>query len=1054
MSLADIYQSMPTDQTEQDSLFGQIARTAWSPIQFLLQTLDKPGRAARGLLGGRPDELANLIPFSDSIGLTDPEHSLSGRDLLRQAGVAGEDDNWGNFLAGLGVDIATDPLNFLTFGTKAALTPAGKIAKMTTGLAENAPARIAAGQAGIMGVRSPWFYDMLAPHMGLPTGSAPIRLPSAIENTLAAAPGQGVDWMTRNVPGVAKARSMFQYGTGVSAHPDVVNAFGDVFPAAEKEAIAKAAPYGMDLMAGHHELRDLLEQRGITDSGDMANRLVRNAIVGADPQFSGIGPIAPDLLNMAEQAAVPYRAGQDALLDLERSLGLDITPHNSTYGHGYYHLRTGENGLSRTGPLKARVIPEELLAGGPDQLDRYVNPQMAGYAHDPIPVGMNPDQWDRYLDKRRAGVADQIAADAMAGRDKHYVQSNTPIPESLTDESIRTKSRGLAEHLSDLPPERVAKGRYYDADPISSFFESGESAASKAATAKGTLETLKSAAQPRTAIAKNPGEWMTVDEAMTELGLISQDAGPHMHGQPTMVDAGGKKTLHDMFTGKTGPASKTDITNVLGDKAVPVDLVDALKKEFEPLGRPPAHGWGAVVDKVTSATRAAFTTPWLPFHTRNVWEGGLQQGLAGSFDPKEWANHVKYKLGLLDDPKLISEMQQFHNEGFNYKAFGRGQAFDQLGRSAVNDANATINPLVSQTGGSAKDAVMDYLMEKFSPSAVKARGESYLGNPLRIFTNPEESAILQQGNAIHRDIDDLLRGSQFTTLRRQGYSPQAAADVVTASQLDYSKLTPTERLLRQNIPFYSFSKQNLARLAGQMQDPGALVSLLRMGGSARQDQAIPGYVSPGAAIPVPGAEEGSQRYISGMSLPFEDELLGSLTSLATGRVSEAARRGLSMADPLTKLLATLGTGTQIFSGRPLEDVKPSSIASLGGLLPAPAANVLSEVLGATPAGRVMSTVNTAVNGRDQDMLLRLLTGVKTTDVDTEMARNLMAKDALEKALKGTGMVGTSTNIYPKEEFKDPANQPDELRKLLEALKVLQQQSKAARDAKAFQLSIP
>jgi hypothetical protein len=58
-------------------------------------TLAMPGDYVRGVLGGSPGE------------------RLGGRDLLRRYGLAGEEDNWGNFAAGMGVDVATDPLTYL-----------------------------------------------------------------------------------------------------------------------------------------------------------------------------------------------------------------------------------------------------------------------------------------------------------------------------------------------------------------------------------------------------------------------------------------------------------------------------------------------------------------------------------------------------------------------------------------------------------------------------------------------------------------------------------------------------------------------------------------------------------------------------------------------------------------------------------------------------------------------------------------------------------------------------------------------------------------------------
>lgn len=76
-------------------------------LQWVGESLDKPGAAVRGLLAGRPGQLANLIPFSDTLGLTDPKERTYGRDLLQKWGMLGENTpglDMGD-VAGFGVDV-------------------------------------------------------------------------------------------------------------------------------------------------------------------------------------------------------------------------------------------------------------------------------------------------------------------------------------------------------------------------------------------------------------------------------------------------------------------------------------------------------------------------------------------------------------------------------------------------------------------------------------------------------------------------------------------------------------------------------------------------------------------------------------------------------------------------------------------------------------------------------------------------------------------------------------------------------------------------------------
>lgn len=117
------------DDSELDELAG--GNRLMSLLQYVGETLDKPGRAVRGLLAGRPEELANLIPFSDMMGLTDPAQSVSGRDLLETHGIldANEEGLDLGDVAGFGAEVLTDPFTFFSLGTSAAATKAGKIAK-------------------------------------------------------------------------------------------------------------------------------------------------------------------------------------------------------------------------------------------------------------------------------------------------------------------------------------------------------------------------------------------------------------------------------------------------------------------------------------------------------------------------------------------------------------------------------------------------------------------------------------------------------------------------------------------------------------------------------------------------------------------------------------------------------------------------------------------------------------------------------------------------------------------------------------------------------------
>lgn len=100
-------------------------------IQYLAESLDKPGRALRGGLAGQLDELAAIIPFSDTMGWTDENNSVSGRDLLEHWGALQPNQEGldaGDIL-GFGAEVVLDPTNIVGGGIFKKLMGASDILK-------------------------------------------------------------------------------------------------------------------------------------------------------------------------------------------------------------------------------------------------------------------------------------------------------------------------------------------------------------------------------------------------------------------------------------------------------------------------------------------------------------------------------------------------------------------------------------------------------------------------------------------------------------------------------------------------------------------------------------------------------------------------------------------------------------------------------------------------------------------------------------------------------------------------------------------------------------
>lgn len=87
-------------------------------LDYATGVLDKPGRAARGLLAGNAREGLAALPFSDALGWTDPAERVSGEDLLRGAGLD-TGNGTADWLLGQGAEILLDPTNLIGAGAAA-----------------------------------------------------------------------------------------------------------------------------------------------------------------------------------------------------------------------------------------------------------------------------------------------------------------------------------------------------------------------------------------------------------------------------------------------------------------------------------------------------------------------------------------------------------------------------------------------------------------------------------------------------------------------------------------------------------------------------------------------------------------------------------------------------------------------------------------------------------------------------------------------------------------------------------------------------------------------
>jgi hypothetical protein len=117
---------------ERDSALSTLMKGTLSGLGYVGSLLDKAtgSRMLRGALAGRPREILSILPWSDTLGITDPSQIAWGKDVTRWDDPNRYIDNVVNFAAEVGLDPTLPFTGFL----KGGLSGAGRALKLAGGL--------------------------------------------------------------------------------------------------------------------------------------------------------------------------------------------------------------------------------------------------------------------------------------------------------------------------------------------------------------------------------------------------------------------------------------------------------------------------------------------------------------------------------------------------------------------------------------------------------------------------------------------------------------------------------------------------------------------------------------------------------------------------------------------------------------------------------------------------------------------------------------------------------------------------------------------------------
>lgn len=1090
-------------EEEKSAWLKKLSEMGSSGLAGLGWIMDTPGAVVRGgLSGGIGKALSAITDTSDE--------RVTGRELLRQYGMVGDEDTWGNFGGGLAAEVLLDPTTYLSLGLnqvlgKGAKTVAG-MGAARAGLLEGAD--VAARKAD-MGIRE--FLRKNTVQSLIDASDNPAAAMEKFRN----AAGKNADDLLNDpitrmnrlsLPGYdLGATDLFGEGVG-----DYVARAADQLGEGAKTApvIGTAYRWGQKAfnpdVLGFSDYDRQWEARGVVDAA--RRREAKDRGILSQLQFDANealkdGPIRMGddeysrwLRNIAEGQA-NSRADFQNFDTLEQLF--QGGPHKALADHWDNYRQTVQMEAERLGiPLnefKSKVgtefFPRQQSAFDSPQFPKYPDgveaptpadkrayllaskaaplsdsPGLGRRDYTDLPGGtdtLNKMSLDGALQESLRGANNQDATRILqewAERGGFGPPTSTGAPsgdlfEWATDQAQRDKLYdNLAKFVRNIDPQHAKKGV-----PIFGNHSFNEMATYQLrrgraeSNAEQILKLLKPQMADQSADLVTGGVNYTAKEAAQKLGFDPDTFGP-------------------AFMRELG-------VDNLDNVSFPKKFVDDWSQRVNK-GRltPGAEGPLGLFDDFTASFKTlALLSP--ARYVRDGYSGAFAAATQGAFNPLDWMAGVSARNGnyapllrrlkdapgykdLDDAEKLRKFMVESGAQGMGTSTVAdemlRGAAGTQMRGSYPGAAPPTWSSLgkrVYDGDRSWGQALYDY-----NPFAVR----SGAGN-----RNP----ILELGDRAAETTDAGNRLGTYLNQVRKGVSPEEARRISDITQVRYQPdaFTDLERdVLKRVFPFYSYTKgivplvaDNLINRPAGLQ--GQSIRAINRGSEPSEDFFTPEYLRQSASIPVPkdlpfvglSSNPNLQRFLTNIDLPYE-----SLINLFTpgvgntlfDKISSGAQKSflnvLGQTNPLFKGPAELITNRQFFSGRQLSDLYSMLEQPLGS-----PGRVLEQVGSNLPGGsRVLGTVRQLMDDRltPAEKLSKLavntLTGLKFQDVDQERTKRLAARDMLNQLLETTPGVKSYENISVPDDVI--RQMPEEQRRMYLLYRIVQSEAaKRARDKK-------
>ena len=1035
----------PFQPEEYQSELSKLGQWGLGGLASLGEMIDKytGARAVRGLLGGRPRELASVLPGSDVLGITDPTQKVSGEDILKNMGVLQGEGQKGTFefrdLLGPALEMGLDPAMYASFGASA-LSKSGKIAKMIGMAPKTATERVAGSVAKGIGdladpaaramkaaqaldaatatglpitskaaLAQPWMHEPLGGLMGL---GLPFSDPSAVfggPDALARLQslGKGIGTAARYVPGV---------GHALEAAEPLKRAWSAMFDPAVQQTMSPTWQGEARKAWQAKKAADELTREQLTSLGRGLDQTLLTPEKMRETRYAAASPMGPWSADPnIDPVAGKIRAIYDHREQVLKDAGFDMG-HIDDY-------------VART----AGGMPPKTPTG----LERGLSPfQIRGKSRDPILANISDRQFDRWVtDPELANSISPLTDKDVAPTLTDKIDRQNKIAKELGTSDAEVGAAkdkwDIDQALMDQNPNDPAFAKA--ADNSKQLYEQHQAAWDQAGKLQSKVSTLSR--EERQFIQKTGGYWTDpIEDMNTKLAWYDKaktlaDAGHNVLSQfsdgdvpliKTMEDMGIKKWGQDSVATSEAMRKQAEMRGITYDLADPKSVGKA-DKALKGI-KVPQIMYNDAVRYSKGYTAPEFLKPFL-----DKWDSMTNafKTYATAFWPAKyvrdsltglWQNFV-HGVGLDPTAQADALGRTFKGMGHavnpaDYSFLGKGLTAEQTAQKMIDEE---LKMGIASTGGSFREAFGgggQSILDKLAGKPAPLLPEHPSWNPFNIGgvggRTETQFTPAHFGYGMGNKIFDTNERSAYWTARRQGYSPEGARDLAKKAQFNWdpSELTGFEKgVMRRMVPFYSWARKNVpAQVEQLIQHPGGMVAqAIRMENSLKSQQGfIPEQLQDKLAVPLGEEQDGTQRFFTTTGMPFED-----LAKFFGGGRQPLTQTGLDLlseTNPLLKMGLEQATGKQFLTGRELED-----LYSQTGSQP------LDELIANSPLTRFSTSYRTLTDPRKGlgAKALNLLTGMRVSDIDVAKQRDIETQRLVEEWLRGRPEVGNIQRFYAK-----------------------------------------